>query len=211
MLMKCLALSASFAVCASSFGGIWTEVGDAGELLPGQATLGSGSLDQIFGHLTLGDVDLYRIEVVDFANFRASTVNAGTSGGFDTSLFLFDANGFGISYCEDAPGSIQSTITNQFLTGNGTYYLAMTSFTNMPASAGGSIWAGTPWNEKAPDGPGAAGALTNWGTNFYHQGDYQIDLQGTTYSPVPEPATITTLAGLALAGAMRRRRSKAAA
>ena len=85
-------------------GQTWIEDGDAPALLPGQTTVGTGAVTTIAGALTgNSDADLYAIEVTDYANFSASTVGGTT---FDSTLFLFDVSGKGISMSEDAQGTL---------------------------------------------------------------------------------------------------------
>ena len=174
----------------------WSEVGDASALLPGQQTNGTGVLDLITGNFTgYYDVDMYEIKVVDYTHFRASTVGLTTA---DTKLFLFNASGHGVTFDDDAGTSAQSTLTSQFLTANGTYYLAVTRYNIIAATTGSApgnyIWNGNPYNvERAPDGPGAAGALAQWlGASMYADTTYGVDLKGVEYS-VPEPGTLGLL------------------
>lgn len=184
----------------------WAEVGDAPDLIPGQATAGVGDLIGITGQLDTDDVDLYAILVTDFASFSASTVNnVGTLP--DTQLFLFDDAGLGVTHNDDAPADVRSTITNMFLTHNGLYYLAISTFDRDALNVDGDeIWLDTPFNtERAPDGPGAPGPLVSWGPGTFNTGTYQIDITGAT--PVPEPATLTVLGLGALALFRRRRKS----
>ena len=187
----------------------WAEVGDAPALLAGQQTNGAGVLDLITGNFTgYYDVDLYEIKVVDYTQFRASTVGLTTA---DTKLALFNASGHGVTFDDDAGTSAQSTLTSQFLTANGTYYLAVTRYNIIAATTGAApgsyIWNGNPYNvERAPDGPGAAGALAQWfGASMYADTTYGIDLKGVEYA-VPEPATLglLTLGGWVL---LARRRA----
>lgn len=197
---KFLATIVLAALASPALAGDWVEIPTAPELLPGQITVGTGSLDRIIGTLSGGLADLYCISIVDEANFSATTVG-GTS--IDTQLFLFDANGMGVAHNDDSVG-LQSTITSQFVNSNGIYFLAVSGYNRDPNSAGGLIWNNSPFGtERAPDGPGAAGALTSW-TGTGANGDYTIFLTGAGFHRVPEPSA---LALLALGGlAMFRRR-----
>ena len=139
----------------------YAENADAGEL-PGTArtVLGSGSLTQITGTLSLNNADMYRISICDFANFSASTVGGAS---FNTQLFLFDANGMPVEFDDDTLANTQSTITNQFVTANGDYYLAISAADRDPVSSTGAIWLDTPFTtQRGPDGPGAANAISGW-------------------------------------------------
>jgi hypothetical protein len=176
-------------VASVALAGTWAEVGDAPPLLPGQQTAGSGSLDLITGSFVgATDVDLYEIKVVDFTSFSATTVGLTTS---DTRLYLFDRYGFGVTYDDDAAGTWQSTLTSQFLTANGTYYLAVTRY-NVIASNGGSgsaayIWWPNPGNvERAPDGDAAFSPLGGWlGASFAGDNTYGVSLTGVDFSLAP--------------------------
>ncbi len=139
----------------------YAENGDVGELpATARVVLGSGTLATISGNLTVDDVDMYRISVCDFANFSATTVGGAA---FNTQLFLFNSAGVGIALSDDTLANTQSTITNQFVTSNGDYYLAISASDRDPVSSGGAIWLDTPQTtQRAPDGPGAGGVVTGW-------------------------------------------------
>jgi hypothetical protein len=172
----------------------FTEVGDATDLPPGQTTSGSGPLLGTFA--SLGDVDLYRIDIADAASFSAET-SAGA--GADTVLFLFDATGFAVAGNDDLSGG--NSITEYFsrLIGvsglvNGTYLLSISRWPYFPVSAGGQIFSIDLVNEELvpyqgvayPTGPGESQVLTGWpnafGTDDPLQPPYTIALTG-----VPEP------------------------
>jgi hypothetical protein len=190
--------------------GIWTEVGDAGDLITtGQVTSGSGPLTLINGSVAANaDADLYQISIVDEAVFTASTkTQYGGSTAFDSRLYLFNSSGMGVTFNDDDPvyGGLGSTITSTFVTTNGLYWLAISKYPLSPnGTNGGFIWNANPYNtERAPDGPGAAFPLASW-TGAFPGGSplaYSIALTGAAF--VPEPATLALL-GLALL-ALRRR------
>ncbi len=184
----------------------WAEVGEAGDL-PGtaQTPVGVGALTTITGNLlTTGDADMYLINIPNpGAGFEAKT--SGNSTTIDTQLFLFDAAGMGVTHNDDDPlGTVlQSRISNAFVTTPGNYLLAISRYNRDPQSAGGLIWANSPFNvERAPDGPGAGQPITSW-VNTNAGGDYQIDLRGANFVPEPASLTLLALGGLAL---IRRRR-----
>src|SRR4051812_1854781 len=117
----------------------WNESGDAPQALPGSQTSGSGALTRINGAIGNGglDADLYQIRITDRAAFSATTVGQTL---LDTQLFLFDSNGRGIAFNDDASASsTQSTITGQFVPAAGVYYLAVTHYDYDATSAGGEI------------------------------------------------------------------------
>jgi len=168
---------------------IWQEQGDAADL-PATAQIVEGAapsaLAGIRGEVAAGgDPDMYRIQICNPSAFSASTV--GTAG-FDTALFLFDAAGRGVSFSDDA-GSVQSTITSQFVTGAGVYYIAIAGYDNDPLGAitSGEIWLDTPFGEeRQPDGPAAAEVPGSW-SGGGATGLYTIALTGACFISVTPP------------------------
>ncbi len=139
--------------------GIWNETApDAGEEYEGQngvntigpdQTAGNGPIIRIIGSLSNdADVDMYRIRITDFANFRATTVpnpGAGFPGAaFDTALYLIRTPGRGtrgIVRNDDALAGVpQSTITSLMLPPEATslsdneYYLVVATPKSTPWS-----------------------------------------------------------------------------
>jgi hypothetical protein len=200
---KMLAVVAGLAFAATAQAQVWTEVGDAMDLTPGQITVGSGPLTQIDGGLTANDVDLFCIFITDPANFSATTIGGAT---FDTQLWLFRPNGLGVTANDDAGGGVQSRITGQFVTSPGVYALGISRFNRDAVDAGGQlIWNSTPFGtERAPDGPGAANPLAGWLGATAGPVPYSIFITGATFW-VPAPGSVALL-GLAGLAASRRRR-----
>lgn len=176
---------------AASATNIWTEVDDAPALLPGQDTVGTGSLDRIEG-LFIGqplsvDVDLYRIKIVNHTAFSASTIGLTTA---DTRLYLFDEWGQGVTFSDDAQGTMQSRLTSQFLGWNGIYYLAVTRYNIIATNGLGTtqtywIWYTNPYDvERAPDGPAQYDPLGGWAGGCINCPDttYGVALTGVEYS-----------------------------
>ncbi len=194
------------AMSGAALGDVWDEVGDAGDLInTAQITIGTGSLDAINGAFGTSDVDLYCIRILDPGRFIATTTG-GTS--LDTQLFLFGADGRGVSHNDDNPnGGLQSRITGQFVQAPGIYYLAVSQYNRDPRSGGQLIWNNTPFNvERAPDGPGAGGVLDEWFNSTTLTGAYTIFLEGAGFCEVPAPGALALLGlgGLTLAGRRRR-------
>lgn len=157
--------------------------GDAGKLpetaQSTAATQCARTIDAIIGNLDPSDADMFAIYISDPGAFSATTVGATS---FDTQLWLFDANGNGVTFNDDS-GGLQSTITGQFITGPGTYYIAISSYDHDAAGCnGGEIWADTPFGvERAPDGPGAANPVASWGGTTAAGGAYTIAMQGAFF------------------------------
>lgn len=215
-----IAVAAGLAFATVAYGGGWTEQGDAGDL-PGSAqiTNGSGPLLSITGSTGGGDgVDMYAIFIDDPVNFIASTAGAGGGFGgnatFDTQLWLFDANGFGLLGNDDFPGaSFRSEIrfpaadgpnAGQF-PGPGNYFLAISGFNNDPLSQGGAIFNQQSFTQiSGPDGPGGGLPIIGW-SGGGATGNYTIALQGASFKiPTPGALSLFGIAGLA---AIRRRRA----
>lgn len=199
----------------------WTEVGDAGDGIGGNYQIVDGSQGAVINEIVgvtssaAGDfVDAYLISIVDPANFRASTEGAG----FDTRLFLFDINGFGLLANDDSPqaagfGSLllgQSSDGTGIVLAQGLYILAIAGFELDPVDSNGDEIFDiiSPFTEiSGPDGPGGANALAAWEDNtalgLAATGAYRILLEGVGPVPAPSSAILFTLAGMTM---MRRRR-----
>jgi hypothetical protein len=169
---------------------------DAGDL-PGTATSITGNgqaLTAIFGTLDLDDVDMFKVKICNEANFSATTVGSGTT--IDTLLYAFDLAGKGLVMSDDTSATVAqfSTITSQFINANGDYYIALSSFNNttligrMPIDASAqqlflpTAPSGFVYPEWAPNGPGAANAVTGWtGASETTGQAYRINLTGTCF------------------------------
>ncbi|MDP1663069.1 MAG: GC-type dockerin domain-anchored protein [Phycisphaerales bacterium] len=171
----------------SSSGAINGTVDLAGQTLATAAVpSGAGALDAISGFFGPNDVDIYKINICDAANFSATTFGGTTA---DTQLFLFNTDGFGVVANDDVPdglpgdATLQSTITSALIPGNGDYYLAVTRYNTDPVDAGAAlIWANTPFNtERSPDGAGAGNPLAAWTGASAGTSTYTIAFTGTCY------------------------------
>jgi len=164
----------------------WTEAGDAGDLpATAQIPVGAGTLSQIDGTLlTGGDADMYCVHIPNPGVFVATTCGGTT---VDTQLWLFDPTGLGVTHDDDDPGGcgLQSSVTGAFVPGPGNYLLAVSQYNWDPLDAAGAlIWANSPFNvERAPDGPGAPGPVTGWGTSGFASGPYSIIITGALFCP----------------------------
>ena len=214
----------------SASAGSYSESGDAGNGIGGNAQLATGNpgdaISSITGALTLSagisEADAFQIYIDSPSTFSATTTAfAPGVNNFDTQLFLFTLDGVGIVGNDDdtASGGPQSTIpAGSSFTSSlapGYYYLLITGSGNFPASSGGLIfnnWTdGTtdPTGVYGPTGPGGASALSSFGGNSNEGGAYSITLTGVSVpvSAVPEPASLALgIAGALVLMARRRRR-----
>lgn len=175
--------SGQIEITAPGQGG-WAEGStDTGDLpATAQVPQGTGALPVIVGHLAAdGDVDMYRIRICDRQAFRASTVD-GTA--MDTMMALFTLDGHGVTFSDDDPSvGLASTITNQFVTSDGEYYLALSTYNHRALGAsGGDIWLEEDFEaERQPDGPAAAEPIASWAGETFDEGDYLITLAGVCF------------------------------
>jgi hypothetical protein len=164
---------------------LWESLcaGDAGRF-PDSAAVGQGSgpmtVIRGFGQ-SRDDIDLYKVCITDAASFMADTAG---SLQMDTQLFLFDANGRGVTLNDDFDSTVQSRLTASVVggLGNGEYYLAIAPQGCVPQdSSGQNLW-GDGSGERMADGPGGANPLGQW-NNFVVNDNtwYVITLQGASF------------------------------
>ncbi|MCS6919126.1 MAG: hypothetical protein NZM28_05100, partial [Fimbriimonadales bacterium] len=171
----------------------WTEVGDAGDLPETAQATGTGALSSIQGSLGTDDVDMYAIFIPDPASFSASTVGGAT---WDTQLWLFDSDGKGVVFNDDAVGTtvIQSRIDNSTgcLTGRpaGIYYLAISRYNRDAVGCGDNlIWANSPLRAvRCPDGPESTSRVAGWTGATTGGVNYTITLVGAEGATAGDPA-----------------------
>ncbi len=182
------ALATALLLACSAAAQTWTETGDAGNLpATAQTTTGLGALTTINGSLaSASDVDMYCIRVVNPPLFRARLQCVVIQG---PDIWLFKANGQGLSanfLCQAG----DKQVTGAFATTTGIYYLAVSYRGVAPSSASGAIWLPSNLAEHAPDGPGAAGAVTSWtGTGILQPiNPYTIFLAGAEFCDAETPA-----------------------
>ena len=217
--LTALALAA-MGFTTSALAGTYTEVGDAGQLqATAQSTVGnSGSLTDIFGSVSnVHDVDLYLINITNFAAFSASTVNLGTDAELDTQLFLLTTSGKAVCANDNALGGFQSVLgagSCGSSLGNGQYLLGIGSGLYDPVDANNVLLFAQNNGLETVRGPNSTFALAGYTDNQAFDpnfGAYDIKLTGAAaVSAVPEPATVALmLGGLAVCGlaASRRQRS----
>ncbi len=234
-------------IVSTSFAGPdWVEDGDAGSSLQSAQVVTNvvgGQVRRIVGQLSGnptvagggGDYeDVYLINIVDPEKFMISTApEYGGNATFQTSLWLFDYEGFGQLanvYSPQSPVSppggdvlggtpiLGSTLLNFATDGTGfvitkpgLYYLAITGVPNHPLASGPTegqdIFLFDQFDEiSGPDGPGAAFPFIKWWWGEGQTGSYSIVLEGVGEVPAPGAFGLLLLAGMRGRG---RRRSRA--
>ncbi|MFN7162030.1 MAG: DVUA0089 family protein [Fimbriimonadales bacterium] len=171
---------------------IYQEQDDAGDLPETAQATGADTttpLNAIRGTLGANDVDMYVIYISDPANFSATTVNNETT--FDTQLWLFDAEGKGVVFNDDAAGdaSRRSRIDNSTncLTGRqaGIYYIAVSRYNRDAIGCNDQLlWNNFPSNTvRCPDGPESGSRVAGWVGATATAGNYEITLTGASTAP----------------------------
>jgi hypothetical protein len=173
-----------------------TDVGDQNSTAQLIGSFADG--DIISGGLT-GDVlnaDLFRINLTAGTAFTA-TVNKPT---FDTQLFLFDDSGKGLTGNDNSSAINLNAIFTYAPTITGTYYLAISGFDFDPKdSAGNFLFSNNSTGNFTPVGNTV---LFSWAENTISDfgldsGSYQITLNLSAVSAVPEPSMLPGLFGVA--------------
>lgn len=170
---------------------------DAGEL-PGTAQIprGTGALTMITGDVTDDVADMYLIYINDPAAFSACTAaHCGGSVGdplFDTQLWLFDFDGYGVVANDNTLSAtpIQSQLlptatddSGSAVTSPGYYYLAISQAPSSPRNSDGFIFALlNPVEVSGPDGPGGDSPVTCFMATNKTLGTYSIALTGVQYN-----------------------------
>ncbi len=189
-----LAVFAASLAAVPAHAQIWTESGDAGDLVStAQATTGTGPLQQIQGFLASPtDVDVYCVHLSQSPPPFSALIGINCVVTLGPNVWLFDANGYGIASNSTCSGGSKMIATPSTSLPPGDYYVAISYDGYDPQSAGGAIWQPGPPFGRAPDGPGAAGVLTGWaGTpNVQPQNPYQVFLNpGFTFCSAATPTT----------------------
>jgi hypothetical protein len=185
-------LATSALLAAASAQITYQEQGDAGDLPETAQATGtdtSTALSAIRGTLEANGVDMYAIYIADPANFSATTVNDQTT--FDTQLWLFDAQGKGVVFNDQAVGTNldRSRIDNSTgcLTGRsaGVYYIAISRYNRDAIGCEeGFIWNSSPARAvRCPDGPESGSRVTGWVGTTPVAGNYEITLTGAFTAP----------------------------
>ncbi len=160
----------------------WEEIadggGDAGDL-PATALIPSGTdpFTSLGGTVETGsDVDMFLINICDEASFVATTVGTGTA--FDTMLWLFNTDGTGVVANDDSQGTLQSTLTSNFVNSNGNYYLAIDRFFVRAVDATGAFL----WTTTAEAPPSNPNPVAGWAGTGFNGNPYRIALSGVCFA-----------------------------
>ncbi|MGF1568179.1 MAG: DUF4394 domain-containing protein [Nodosilinea sp.] len=159
------------------------------------------------------DADVFQIFITGTEPFSATTLSRETllelpidnTLGIptdlleDPQLFLFDAQGNGISANDDRFGSAQASLSSGELgtLQPGLYYLAISGFDYDPVSAGGEIFTDSSVSGVlTPTGPGGGSPLTGFGgDSSTSNGNYVIALTGAqTVPPAVAPVNFDLVA-----------------
>ena len=179
---------------------VWNEAGDAGPLVSSaQATVGAGPLATINGSLSSPtDVDLYCVQLSAVPPASLPLVTLQCAGQMDPNVWLFDAAGVGVFTNATCAGGNKTILAPNVSLLPGTYYVAVSYSGVDPSSAAGAIWLPALPGQRAPDGPGAAGALTAWsGTPTVSPlNPYQINLMFMQYCDAATAVTTATWGSL---------------
>lgn len=166
----------------------WTEstLGAGQTWSTSETPLGSGPLTRIQGTIAAGrSADVYLVRIDDPATFQVSSVGGA---GFDSQLWMFRVDGRGIAFRDDDPSSTQSTLSGQF-PGAGTVLIAISEYDNDPLDQNGNaLWNDSPFaTERAPDGPGALNAFTQWSGTSVQARPYTLTLRGASFAVEANP------------------------
>lgn len=166
----------------------WDELGDgggdAGDLPETAQSVRAEPIVRITGFNAEDDVDMYAIYIANPAEFSAVV-----QSGFDSQLWLFDADGKGVAFGEDTSG-VQGRLDSTCIPGPGIYYLAVSRYANMALGCGGNaIWQSTPFGViRCPDGEEPNSRVASWVGDTSEGGAYTIRLQGVMGASAGDPA-----------------------
>ncbi len=204
-----LTLAAPFFVLSASAQN-WDEStgpgGDAGETLVTSHDLTALSYTSINGQLDApGDVDIYKITILNNTNFSATTVKASYGGQdlLDSWLYLFDSAGNAVYSNSESPagdpgnpgffanallpkvGDVGLNPSGHGPTATGVYYLAVGHWDEQPLDASSDEVFENPFDfgevYTRINGPiSGAGALDSWDGGGEDAGDYVVTISGTS-------------------------------
>jgi hypothetical protein len=211
-------LLAALFLATPSWAQNWDELieggGDAGDDLVGAHDLTGLSYTTISGQIAnFNDVDIYKLNIMNAANFSATTVQISYTGGdvLDSWLYLFDASGNAVYSNSESPAGDPgnpSPFANALLpkvgdvglnpsglgpASDGIYYLAVTHWENMALDSGSNDMFEDPFDfsedyERINAPIGGAGVLDSWSNDGSDAGNYVVSITGTSL-----PVELTSL------------------
>jgi Bacterial pre-peptidase C-terminal domain len=199
LVKKLLVATTLLCLCSANSAKAFTyaESGDSGQLISTAQVVNLSNatstptdplLTSITGSTTSNNADLFGIFLTAGQLFTATTVPTSGVTPYDSQLFLFNGQGFGLVANDNVSGATTLSSINFTPTTTGTYYLAISGFNYDPRDTSGNfIFADTRTGQISP-GAGA-GALASWATRTGVTSaafSYNIALTGAT--PAPEPA-----------------------
>ena len=179
---------------------VWNEIGDAGALVAtAQATAGVGGFTTIHGNLaSAGDVDMYCIHLGSVPPAGTLLAGLGCVAIQAPDIWLFNASGKGVLAATTCQFGYKAIIAPAVSLAPGDYYVAVSNYGVDPYAGANAIWLPSSSASHAPDGPGAAGTLTQWlGTGIPAPiNPYQIDMNLMFFCSSPTPAAHATWGSL---------------
>jgi hypothetical protein len=192
----------------------YTEVGDAGQLIPAAQVIDLGNatststdpdLTSITGNVARTNADMFGIFLTEGQLFTASTIPVGGAN-YNSQIFLFNDQGFGLIANDNSGGNRRSALSFTPTTSS-VYYLAVSGFNYDPRDAqGNNIFAGNLTGQLLPNPQ--AGALDSWATNRATSATFNYALGMTGAKPVPEPIVGSGFLAFAVLGAASAFRPK---
>lgn len=162
-----LAILAAFLLALAPAAGAqtWNEVGDAFPYVQAaQQTVGSGPLTLINGTLDQdADADVFCVRLVATPPAGAPLLWMNCVVHNGPNVYLFDAAGVGVATNYTCQAGQKLIVAPNVSLPPGNYYVAVSYTGWEPSSLAGAIWLSALPGQRAPDGPGAAGALWGWG------------------------------------------------
>lgn len=221
--MKKLLIAAFLCVVTAPSAKAFTypEIDDSGQLIstaqiigsvanPATSTATDPSLTSITGAISsTNNADLFGIFLTAGQLFTATTTPVQAVN-YDSQLFLFDSQGFGLVANDNINNSFILSSISFTPTTSGIYYLGISGYNYDPRSANNDyIFADTRTGQISP--VAGAGALASWTNRTIGTPtvtfSYAIGLTGA--APVPEPVmggSFLAFAGLGMLSAFRRKK-----
>jgi len=181
----------------------WDEIGDAGSLRStAQVLFGSGPVRTLAGNLFAASLagdeesedaqDMFRLVIVDpvtITFFAGTAAGFGGEATFNTRLWLFDSDGFGLLANDDSGGpqsgffDMSDDGTNIVIDAPGVYYLAITGAGVEPVDEflQPIFDLDSSTEISGPDGSGGGGAVAGW-IGDGEAGGYIVALGGAGFS-----------------------------